>query len=77
MLNKENIEECNLLEERIINICKQSNKHFSDIKNKQITDNINLVYSTNYIESDINYILGFIYENTFYYSKQLILNNNE
>lgn len=69
-MNKLSIEECNLLESRIIAICKQTKQDFVNIDINQITKNINFVYNSNYIIDDINYILGYLYEKQFNYKQE-------
>jgi len=59
-------EELLVLKVRIIETCKHANTHFT-IDTKQITDNINLIFGTKYTESQVNYVLGVLYEaNSFY-----------
>ena len=56
------------LELQIIETCKQSNTSFTQISTKQITDNVNLVFGTNYSEKEVNFVLGGLYEKQFYYT---------
>lgn len=63
MINLTN-EDINLLESRIIAVCKQTNTDFT-INSNQLVKNINLVYNTNYSLKEVNYVLGFIYEQQF------------
>jgi hypothetical protein len=70
MLNKQNVEDCNLLEERIILVCNQIQEHIFNIESERIVKNINFVFDTCYTLEDVNYILGFIYEKQFYKEKE-------
>jgi len=57
----------NLLEERVKQILKHYNNDFTAITAKQLCGNINMVFSTNYTEEDVNTILGWLYEERFFY----------
>jgi len=67
MLNRNNIIECNLLEIRIKEVMKITNKESA----KEITALINYYFDTSYIEEDVNFIMGTIYEKEFYYKTQM------
>jgi Mg2+/Co2+ transporter CorC len=66
-INLADKDEYGLLYKRIIETCKHSNSDFT-INSKQLTDNINFLFSSSYSQKDVDYVLGEIYEKQFYHT---------
>lgn len=56
-----------LLKDRIISVLQQKDENFVDVDNEQLTNNINLIYSTSYTQDEVNKVIGLLYEEQFYY----------
>jgi len=57
------------IKSRIIETCKHIDTDFT-INTQQLTKQINYLFNCSYSTEDVNYVLGFLYEEQFYYNLQ-------
>jgi hypothetical protein len=59
-----------IIKSRIIETCKHKDIDFTE-NLEYLTQNVNFLFDTNYNVNDISYVVGFIYEEQFYYTLNL------
>jgi hypothetical protein len=51
-------------------MCKLFDISFVDADSERIRQNINMVFSTGYTLEEVNYVIGLMYEEQFYYKNK-------
>jgi hypothetical protein len=59
-----------IIKSRIIETCKHKDIDFTE-NLEYLTQSVNFLFDTNYNVNDISYVVGFIYEEQFYYTLNL------